>query len=135
MVRFLVLALATVTAAACAHPIAPAPPHEVAPVAAVCLRPATPATDGARLSELRSEIDCVDRVLARLAGERLEIARRIGAVKRAMGAPVVDTVREALVAERFARLAGAEGVRPETADALIRALILAARAEQEALPD
>ena len=52
---------------------------------------------GDRLSQLRSEIDRIDREILSLYRERLRICREIGRVKAHIGAPVEDRVREALV--------------------------------------
>ena len=52
------------------------------------------------LSELRSEIEAVDReILARVA-RRVELARRAGALKREQRAPTLDPGREAAIIRR-----------------------------------
>lgn len=51
------------------------------------------------LKELREEIDRVDRELAALFEKRMEIARRIGEVKKSRGMQVLDSGRENQVRE------------------------------------
>jgi chorismate mutase len=54
----------------------------------------------AELERLRGMIDAVDSEIIRLLGERLRICREIGAVKKAMGAGVLDEAREEAVLRR-----------------------------------
>lgn len=51
------------------------------------------------LKALREEIDLVDRELAQLFEKRMEIAGRIGELKKACGLQVLDSGREAQVRE------------------------------------
>lgn len=46
------------------------------------------------LTELRSEIDSIDRELMRLFEERMNISRQVGDYKRERGMPVFDETRE-----------------------------------------
>jgi 3-deoxy-7-phosphoheptulonate synthase len=60
------------------------------------------------VERIRRAIDSVDGSIAQLAARRLELARRVGAVKRASGRPVRDEAREASVRARFAEALGPE---------------------------
>ena len=83
-----------------------------------------------RLEELRVQIDAIDARLVQTIADRLAVAREIGAVKRAAGLPVVNAEREAVVIAGFVEKARQRGISEETAQAVIRSLIAAARAEQ-----
>jgi 3-deoxy-7-phosphoheptulonate synthase len=58
------------------------------------------------VERIRRAIDVVDGGIARLAAQRLELARRVGAVKKASGRPIRDEAREASVRARFAEALG-----------------------------
>ncbi len=60
------------------------------------------------VERIRRAIDVVDGGIARLAAQRLELARRVGAVKKATGRPIRDEAREANVRARFAEALGGE---------------------------
>jgi 3-deoxy-7-phosphoheptulonate synthase len=60
------------------------------------------------VERIRRAIDSVDGDIARLAARRLELARRVGAVKKAAGRPIRDEAREASVRARFAEALGPE---------------------------
>jgi chorismate mutase len=55
------------------------------------------------LRDLRREIDKVDAELIKLLDRRVELARRIGMIKREMGIEVRDFEREQEVIERAGR--------------------------------
>ena len=55
----------------------------------------------ARLKELRSEIDSLDREILSCLKRRFAIVKEIGALKRALGATVLDLGRERAVIERI----------------------------------
>jgi chorismate mutase len=62
----------------------------------------------------------VDGSIARLAARRLELARLVGAVKKASGRPIRDEAREASVRARFAEALGEDALgAARLADALI----------------
>ena len=63
------------------------------------------------LQELRREIDGIDRELVELFRRRMDVARRVGAYKRANGIPVLDPERERQVLQSKGGLAGEE-LRP-----------------------
>ncbi|HSB62916.1 MAG TPA: 3-deoxy-7-phosphoheptulonate synthase [Thermoanaerobaculia bacterium] len=60
------------------------------------------------VERIRRAIDVVDGGIARLAAQRLELARRVGAVKKATGRPIRDEAREASVRARFAEALGGD---------------------------
>jgi chorismate mutase len=60
------------------------------------------------VERIRRAIDVVDGGIARLAAQRLELARRVGAVKKASGRPIRDEAREASVRARFAEALGGD---------------------------
>jgi 3-deoxy-7-phosphoheptulonate synthase len=66
-----------------------------------------PGTSGS-VERIRRAIDVVDGGIARLAAQRLELARRVGAVKKASGRPIRDEAREASVRARFAEALGGD---------------------------
>jgi chorismate mutase len=51
----------------------------------------------AEIQKLRKKIDEVDENILRLLGERSEICRSIGLLKKEEGMPIVDSFREAQV--------------------------------------
>ncbi len=82
------------------------------------------------LQEIREGIDAVDRDLVALLARRAELSRRAGRAKAALGAPVLDPVREtAVMAERRA-WATAAGLDPETATDVFQTVIRASRRDQ-----
>jgi chorismate mutase len=72
-----------------------------------------PAAAGERLHAIRDRIEQVDREIIALIGERVQLAREVGAVKRELGAPTLDPAREALVVRRAGALAREAGVGDE----------------------
>lgn len=81
------------------------------------------------LPGIRDRIDEIDAQIAILVAERVELARRAGAAKKAAGLPVRDLLREATVGARFRALAG-DNTRP-----VIRAIIDVCIAAQEDAAD
>jgi chorismate mutase len=67
----------------------------------------------AELAEIRQEIERIDRALIELIAERVQLARRIGAVKKAAGLPTLDPPREAAVVRRAGALAREAGLEDE----------------------
>lgn len=65
------------------------------------------------LAEIRQEIERVDRALVDLIAQRVQLARRIGAVKRSAGLPTLDPPREAAVVRRAGALAREAGLDDE----------------------
>lgn len=63
------------------------------------------ATVEAELSRLRDEIERVDRAVIELIAKRVQVAREVGAAKRAAGLPTLDPAREASVIRQIAVIA------------------------------
>lgn len=84
------------------------------------------------LERLREEIERVDRSLIELVGERVHLARRVGAAKRLAGLPVLDPTREAAVVRRAGTLAREAGLEDEDVRYIFWHLIgLSRRAQME----
>ena len=75
--------------------------------------PNVPDHDNEALSRLRDEIEHVDGDLIRLIARRVDLARQVGAVKRAAGLPALDPGREAAVIRRVSEIAREEGAPEE----------------------
>lgn len=67
----------------------------------------------APLASLRSELASIDADLVALLARRLDVARRVGAHKRAHGLPTLNAGREAQVVAAAAQLAQSAGVPDE----------------------
>ena len=67
----------------------------------------------AELARIRDEIERIDRSLVELIAQRVQLARRVGAVKRAAGLPTLDPPREAAVVRRAGVLAREAGLDDE----------------------
>lgn len=80
------------------------------------------------LESLRARIDAADAELVRLLGERMRAA--LGT--RRFKAGVADPGREARVIERARALAAAEGLSPDFAESLWKAIMAESRRMQEA---
>lgn len=75
--------------------------------------PDRPTEGPSDLTHLREEIERIDRDLIRLIARRVELARAVGAVKRATGLPALDPPREAAVIRRVSEIARDEGAPEE----------------------
>lgn len=84
------------------------------------------------LAPLRDRIREIDRELITLAAERVRIARRIGAAKRAEGLPTVDYAQERRVIDAAHDRARGQGLDPSVAEDLVIRLIQASVGAQEA---
>ncbi|MES2522692.1 MAG: chorismate mutase [Gemmatimonadota bacterium] len=82
------------------------------------------------LPELRTAIDAIDTELIAMIGERIAIARRVGAIKGTEGLPVMDPAREAAVVSRAARMAREAGLPEDEIRALFWQLIAITRRAQ-----
>ncbi len=86
----------------------------------------------AELARIRDEIERVDRALVELVARRVQLAREVGAVKRAAGLPVLDPPREAAVVRRAGTLAREAGIDDDEVRYLFWHLIgLSRRAQLE----
>ena len=65
------------------------------------------------LARIRDEMEKIDRSLVELIAQRVQLARRIGAVKRSAGLPTLDPPREAAVVRRAGVLAREAGLDDE----------------------
>ena len=77
----------------------------------------TPASKGApspALAALREELAALDAEFVQLLARRVQLARRVGAEKRAAGLPTLDPRREAHVVAAVARYARREGLPEES---------------------
>jgi chorismate mutase/prephenate dehydratase len=78
---------------------------------------------GTELSKLRKRIDEIDEALLGLLKERLEVAKRIGAEKDALGLPIRDPGREDEVLAKARRRAEDLGLNPEVVEKVFRSII------------
>jgi len=84
------------------------------------------------LDTLRQEVERIDRTLVQLIAERVEIARKIGVVKRDRDLPTLDPAREAAVVRRAGSLAREAGLDDEDVRYIFWHLIgLSRRAQME----
>ena len=67
----------------------------------------------ADLARLRGQIEAVDRGIIGLIAERVELARRVGPLKQALGMPILDPPREAAIVRRAGELAREAGLHDE----------------------
>ena len=81
------------------------------------------------LSELRKQIDAIDRELVDLYCRRMDLARAIGRYKQENGLPVLDSERERTLLDRVAGQAGPEN--EEGIRALYRLLLEHSRRRQQ----
>lgn len=83
------------------------------------------------ITELRAQLDRIDRDLVRLAAERQRIVAEIGRSKRGSGRPLRDFRREKEVLDNVRGHAREAGIDPELAAGLMQLLIAASLARQE----
>jgi chorismate mutase len=84
------------------------------------------------LERVRGEIERIDRALLELIAERVRLARRTGAAKRASGLPILDPAREVFVVRRAGTLAREVGVDEEEVRGIFWHLVgLSRRAQME----
>jgi chorismate mutase len=80
---------------------------------------AAPSTDGADaeaaagLARLRDEIEQIDRQIIGLIARRVQVARRVGPLKTALGMSILDPPREAAIVRRAGALAREAGLDDE----------------------
>jgi chorismate mutase len=75
------------------------------------------------IERVRKAIDAADLELVAVVGRRIELCRRVAAVKRETGRAIRDEAREAIVRARFVEALGPETLSSSAlhlADALIR---------------
>ena len=94
-----------------------------------------PGSEGTtEIKRLRNRIETLDRELMELIGQRLRLARSIGAEKRLARLPVQDLAREAAVVRHAGALAREVGVDAEIARSIFWQLIDLSRHAQCAAP-
>lgn len=85
------------------------------------------------VSELRCEIDLVDRELVRLLAERRRLVARLAAAKRQARLEAVDPAREAELHARWAEHAEASGLPTEIVGSVLEAILGSSREHVAAL--
>jgi len=85
----------------------------------------------ARLQELRTKIEKLDRELVALIGKRRDLAIEVGQAKAELGLPILDPQQEAKVVRRAAEIARELGIDEEVTRDVIWRIIAAARDVQE----
>ena len=83
------------------------------------------------LDQLREQIRKLDEEIVARAAERVELARRVGEIKRAQALPTVDFGQERLVLERARAAALERGLAPEIAEDMLAQLIRASVIAQD----
>jgi chorismate mutase / prephenate dehydrogenase len=83
------------------------------------------------LTQLRRDIEAVDRRIVELLAERLELGRRTGEIKREAGRPILDAAREAEVIRRAVTTARELGVPPEATREIFWHIVGMSRRVQE----
>jgi chorismate mutase/prephenate dehydrogenase len=83
------------------------------------------------LEEVRQRMRQLDGELVALAAERVQLARRVGEIKRAAGRPVIDYAQVRRVLDGAARAARERGLPPRVAEDLLARLIEASVTAQE----
>ena len=82
------------------------------------------------LEDLRANIDDIDARMVKLLAERLNTAKRIGALKKRGSLQVQDTAREKDVIEHIRKLAVKEGISPEQVERIYQLIMAASRGVQ-----
>ena len=71
------------------------------------------ADPAAELARIREEIERIDRGIVELIAQRVALARRVGPLKEALGMPILDPPREAVIVRRAGELAREAGLDDE----------------------
>ncbi len=99
------------------------------------MTPASKTAPSSELAALRDELGVLDAELVMLLARRVEIARRIGAAKRAATLATLDPRREAQVVASAARLARQSGLSEEAVrDIFWPIMAMCRKAQQDDLP-
>ena len=83
------------------------------------------------LTQLRRDIEAIDRRIVELLAERLELGRRTGEIKREAGRPILDAAREAEVIRRAVTTARELGVPQEATREIFWHIVGMSRRVQE----
>ncbi|MFC1481544.1 chorismate mutase [Candidatus Neomarinimicrobiota bacterium] len=89
--------------------------------------PLKPST--ALLSQTRDDIEAIDRELFQLVARRMEVAAKIGEIKRQLGMPVNDPVREAELKARIKQVVAGD-LESRHVDQLLEALMVMSKEYQ-----
>jgi len=83
------------------------------------------------LEDLRKDIDDIDARMVRLLAQRVNVSRKIGALKKKGRRQVLDGTREKEVIQHVRRLAQKEDINPEDVERLYRLVMAASRSVQD----
>ena len=83
------------------------------------------------IQKLRKKIDEIDENILRLLGERSEICRSIGLLKREQGMPVIDTYRENEVFSNIRAKASDFSLDPDQVEGVFRQIVNMCSSVQE----
>jgi chorismate mutase len=83
------------------------------------------------IQKLRKKIDEIDENILRLLGERSEICRSIGLLKKDQGIPIIDTYRENEVFSNIKAKASDFGLDPDQVEAIYRQIVNMCSSVQE----
>ena len=83
------------------------------------------------LTQLRRDIESIDRRVVELLAERLELGKRTGEIKRDAGKPILDAAREAEVIRRAVTAARELGVPQEATREIFWHIVGMSRRVQE----
>ncbi len=88
-----------------------------------------------RLAELRAHLEVIDAECVALLARRVDVARQVGAHKRAHGLATLDAAREARVVASAARMARAAGLPEEEVRQIFwQVVAMSRRAQLEETP-
>lgn len=83
------------------------------------------------LAELRQQLEAIDAECVTLLARRMEVARRVGAHKRAHGLATLDAQREARVVSSAARMARDAGLPEEEVRQIFWQVVAMSRRAQQ----
>jgi chorismate mutase len=75
------------------------------------------------IEKYRTEINRLNEEILNEIGERVQVARKIGEIKKRYGKPIVDREREEKVIEQVQKLAEERELDPERVSAIFRKII------------
>ena len=75
------------------------------------------------ITKLRKRIDEIDEHILRLLGDRSEICRSIGLLKKGNGMPITDAVRESEIFSNIRSKAPDFGLEPEQVEVIFRQIV------------
>lgn len=87
---------------------------------------------GARLTELRTQLDAIDERLVRVLQERFGVTREVGRLKAAADLPPTDEGREERILSRLEGVARSSNLDPDLLRDLYRRIFAAVVAEHRA---